>query len=195
MRLAANFLIFSLIHSFTASLTFKDLAKKIMGDAYRYYRFIYVFISVVSWILLMHIFAPEINGSLYIISGLPNYLLRFVQISSVLLVIKSLKAFDASDFVGIKSLLTKNPPSAEVSQLYTKGLYGLTRHPIYLFSITLIWANPIMTYYWLSLCILITTYCYIGSIFEERKLILQFGQQYVEYQKKVPRIIPFRIKG
>lgn len=193
LGLIVNFLIFSLIHSFTASLTFKDFAKKIMGDSYRYYRFIYVFISVVSWILLMHIFAPEINGTLYAVHGLPYYLLRLVQISGLFLVANSLNTFNVWDFLGIKSLMAAEPTDRQNESLYTKGLYSFTRHPIYLFSLLAIWTNPIMTYYWLWLCILITAYCYFGSIFEERKLVLQYGQQYVEYQKRVPRIIPLSI--
>lgn len=195
MRLAANFLIFSLIHSFTASLTFKDFAKKIMHGSYHYYRFIYVLISVISWVLLMHIFAPEIKGTLFAVHGLPYYLLRFVQIIGVVLVAKSLSAFGAWDFLGVKSLMTAEPAEVKKEPLYTEGLYGLTRHPIYLFSLLIIWANPIMTYYWLQLCVLVTAYCYIGSFFEERKLILQYGQQYVEYRKKVPRLIPLIIRG
>ena len=31
---------------------------------------------------------------------------------------------------------------------------------------------------------------WIGSIFEERKLVDQFGEAYVEYRRRTPRIIP-----
>jgi protein-S-isoprenylcysteine O-methyltransferase Ste14 len=38
---------------------------------------------------------------------------------------------------------------------------------------------------------IIIAYTIIGMHLEERKLIDQFGDQYKQYQKKVPMIIPF----
>jgi protein-S-isoprenylcysteine O-methyltransferase Ste14 len=47
-----------------------------------------------------------------------------------------------------------------------------------------------MTTSLLALNISLTIYIYIGSIFEERKLLAIHGQPYAEYQKSVPRLIP-----
>jgi len=38
--------------------------------------------------------------------------------------------------------------------------------------------------------IIITAYTLIGIRFEENKLVLEFGESYKEYQRKVPMIIP-----
>jgi protein-S-isoprenylcysteine O-methyltransferase Ste14 len=39
------------------------------------------------------------------------------------------------------------------------------------------------------ICIIV--YFYVGSFYEERKLVDKFGDEYLLYQKKVPRIFPF----
>jgi protein-S-isoprenylcysteine O-methyltransferase Ste14 len=39
--------------------------------------------------------------------------------------------------------------------------------------------------------IILTIYVIIGTILEEKKLILEFGEAYKQYQKKVPMLIPF----
>ena len=37
----------------------------------------------------------------------------------------------------------------------------------------------------------LTIYVIIGTFLEERKLILEFGDTYLKYQKEVPMLIPF----
>ena len=49
-----------------------------------------------------------------------------------------------------------------------------------------------MTVNLLTTYLLITLYFYIGSIYEERRLVVEFGQTYREYQQCVPRLIPWR---
>jgi methanethiol S-methyltransferase len=39
--------------------------------------------------------------------------------------------------------------------------------------------------------IVLTVYIFIGTILEEKKLVLEFGETYVQYQKEAPLIIPF----
>jgi protein-S-isoprenylcysteine O-methyltransferase Ste14 len=40
----------------------------------------------------------------------------------------------------------------------------------------------------------LTAYVIIGTMLEERKLVLEFGDSYVRYQKEVPMLIPFTKK-
>jgi protein-S-isoprenylcysteine O-methyltransferase Ste14 len=37
----------------------------------------------------------------------------------------------------------------------------------------------------------VTLYIYLGSIHEERRLVREFGRAYQEYQRQVPRLLPF----
>ena len=52
--------------------------------------------------------------------------------------------------------------------------------------------EPVMTVFKFLLSSWIVIYFYVGSIFEERRLIHEFGQSYKSYQQNVSRIIPFK---
>ncbi|MEI6143491.1 MAG: hypothetical protein WCP85_29715 [Mariniphaga sp.] len=44
--------------------------------------------------------------------------------------------------------------------------------------------------------LVLTVYIIIGTFLEEKKLVLEFGETYIQYQKEVPMIVPFtKIKG
>lgn len=70
--------------------------------------------------------------------------------------------------------------------------YRIVRHPIMLGFIIAFWAVPVMTVGHLVFAITTTLYILIAVKFlEERDLRRIHGEQYVEYQKQVPMLIPF----
>jgi protein-S-isoprenylcysteine O-methyltransferase Ste14 len=78
-------------------------------------------------------------------------------------------------------------------KLQTKGLHGRVRHPIYLFTFLAIWSVFLYKPY-LSILVVdcvITIYTLVAIRFEEQKLISLYGQEYEDYRKRVPMILPF----
>ena len=57
--------------------------------------------------------------------------------------------------------------------------------------ILMIWSYPDVTSDRLLFNVLWTVWIVIGSCFEEIDLIAEFGDAYLEYQKRVPMLIPF----
>src|SRR5690606_35775874 len=98
-----------------------------------------------------------------------------------------------AEFTGINSFLkTENTKLKESPALNTSGINAWVRHPIYtgiVFAMLgLLFLLPtIMT---LSAIIITCIYLEIGIRLEERKLIEEFGVQYIEYRKKVKKVIP-----
>ena len=43
--------------------------------------------------------------------------------------------------------------------------------------------------------IVLTIYVIIGTVLEEKKLVLEFGDAYRKYQQEVPMLVPFTKKG
>jgi protein-S-isoprenylcysteine O-methyltransferase Ste14 len=41
--------------------------------------------------------------------------------------------------------------------------------------------------------ICLTGYFIVGSIYEEKKLVELFGDEYVQYQKNTPRLVPLKL--
>jgi protein-S-isoprenylcysteine O-methyltransferase Ste14 len=64
------------------------------------------------------------------------------------------------------------------------------RHPLYTAGLVLIWLLPILTWNLLALNLGLTAYIFIGAYFEERKLLLEFGDSYAEYREHTPMLIP-----
>jgi protein-S-isoprenylcysteine O-methyltransferase Ste14 len=68
--------------------------------------------------------------------------------------------------------------------------YRVVRHPLYVGWMLLFWATPTMTVAHLLFAVLTTAYMLIAIPFEERDLIAQFGDKYVEYRRRVGALIP-----
>ena len=70
------------------------------------------------------------------------------------------------------------------------GLYRFVRHPLYTAGLVIIWLMPVMTCNLLALNIGLTLYVLIGAVYEERKLLKEFGQAYAAYRQRTPMLIP-----
>jgi len=80
--------------------------------------------------------------------------------------------------------------AAALHTMKTPFLYKWVRHPIQTGVFIAIWATPDMTYGHLLFAVGYTIYIYIGLHYEEQDLVDEFGEDYVEYRRKVGKIIP-----
>jgi len=69
--------------------------------------------------------------------------------------------------------------------------YKYVRHPLYFGMLLGMWATPRMTVTHLAFALAISVYVVIGTWFEERDLVKEFGSTYKAYQAKIPMLIPF----
>lgn len=67
-----------------------------------------------------------------------------------------------------------------------------SRHPMMLGLLVVIWATPDMSVSCLVFAVLLTVYLFVGIQFEERALVLEFGDKYREYKKEVGMFCTFR---
>lgn len=104
--------------------------------------------------------------------------------------IKSLGVFDPFGTRNIRRLVSKR--TRKTLPLTVKGPYLWVRHPLYFFSLVMIWANPHITYDRLLFNIMWTAWIIIGTMLEERDLVADFGDGYRDYQKKVPMLVPYK---
>ena len=106
---------------------------------------------------------------------------------------RSLGDFDA---LGVKPALQvfgkKKSPAP--NPFTVRGPYRWVRHPLYLFSLIIIWSCPIFTTDRLLHNVLWTIWIVIGATLEERDLVGCFGDAYRSYQKKVPMLLPKNLK-
>jgi protein-S-isoprenylcysteine O-methyltransferase Ste14 len=81
----------------------------------------------------------------------------------------------------------RQPPTM---RFMTPGFYRFVRHPIMLGFIVAFWAAPVMTVGHLYFAIGTTLYIIVALRFEERDLIDELGDAYVEYREEVRMIVP-----
>ncbi len=102
--------------------------------------------------------------------------------------IRSLKKFDA---FGIDALRAHVRGEHEtLVQLTVVGPYRFVRHPFYAFSIVALWATPQLSIDRLVLNALFTGWIWLGALLEERDLLEEFGEEYAQYRKAVPMLVP-----
>ncbi len=113
------------------------------------------------------------------------------QAFSALMLFVAFLQTDSLSFVGLRQLIDEEKTGA----LVTRGLYRVVRHPLYTFGLLFIWLSPSVSQNSLTVYIGATLYTLIGAYFEERKLLRDFGEAYVEYKRKTPMIVPGFVFG
>lgn len=102
-------------------------------------------------------------------------------------------ALRSVDLFGMRPILapvdTADPPRAPFT---VRGPYRFVRHPLYFFVLILIWSCPDVTTDRLLLNVLFTVWMVVGTILEERDLVLEFNDSYPDYQRQVPMLIPWK---
>jgi protein-S-isoprenylcysteine O-methyltransferase Ste14 len=180
----------SVLHSWLACFSTKNLVQRLAGEGMRrYYRLIFVMVAVLTLvpILAMVVFLPA--RVLWMIPAPWLYLTLTLQGLALLgLVITALQV-DTLAFIGLRQL--RHPEAEQHNELVTRGFYRWVRHPLYFFSLVLFWLFPYMTDLVLAFVIAGSLYFLIGTLPEEQKLLALYGEAYQQYQKDVPRIIPW----
>ncbi len=87
----------------------------------------------------------------------------------------------------------KSEHSEAGKSLVSEGPYAIVRNPMYLGISCIALGLILVMFQWWTLAVFSAFFAlrYINLIFkEERMLEINFGQQYIDYRKNVPRIIP-----
>lgn len=184
-------LLYFAMHSVLAADPVKAWFAARTGRNFRYYRLIYNGLALVLLLFLLRWMSGwEVHdlfaGNIWT-KGAALLLLLF----GAWLVAGSLWQYDLGEFSGIQQLQQENA-AAQHSSLNTSGFNAFVRHPLYLGTILLLVGNFLIFPKPSALLILLSVLVYLpfGIYFEEKKLRRQFGQAYLDYEKRVNCLIP-----
>lgn len=191
--LAVLWIVWCAIHSGMISVRATKYLKRRLGGQFRFYRLVFNLVAIVTLIPVI-LYSQSIQGPpVFRWEGFMIVFQVLLLTIGVLLFFAGAKHYDMLQFLGLHQIRTATSHSVltETGTLDTTGILGITRHPWYLATILFIWARGLDASVLIT-NIILTIYLVVGTILEERKLLIDFGEDYRRYQKKVSMLIPFK---
>lgn len=138
----------------------------------------------------------------FLVWGLDSFVFRFSTLlaSFVPVLVRLLLgvlSFAVGVYLGGKSLAVIFGRADGEPKFVKTGVYSLVRHPMYLGSLLVLLGFFFTTLSLLSLFVWVGLFAFYDwmATYEERDLIRILGEQYVTYQKQVPKWLPYGRRG
>lgn len=150
----------------------------------RAYRLVY---SLLSTVLLFYVLIlGAVQPTYFLIEENSNTKLAalILSIIGVFIIKRAFRNYSLRSFLGLKK--------EESGTLKTDGIQARMRHPLYTGTVLIVvsWFFFSPTMINLTTVISMLLYLPVGIWLEEKKLIQQFGDAYLEYRQKVPPLFP-----
>lgn len=182
---------FGLQHSGMARRAFKRRITRVIPEGLE--RSTYVLASSLAVLALCLLWQPVPVMLWRLTAPLAVGCLTVLAAAGLLLAGKASFAIDHFALFGLRQSGVVHGPGPQ--GFVTPGAYGRVRHPIYLGTLVLLWAVPVMTLGHLAFSAGLTAYTVIGARLEERDLLVTFGDTYRRYRDTVPMLIPRLRRG
>lgn len=185
--LIISIVLWGLFHSMLAWTGIKDWFRRAFGDGFmKVYRLLYNVFAVISILPVLYLMAVLPDQPLYQVPEPFDTIMRILQgISFILLLVAGLQT-DLLSLIGLRQVLEEE----KSGKLVVTGLYRFVRHPLYTFSLLVLWFSPGISLNTFVCYLGLTLYILVGIYFEERKLLREFGQDYAAYRAVTPMLIP-----
>ncbi len=181
--------LFALQHSGMARKGFKSWITKFIPKSAE--RSTYVLLSNAVLILMFHFWEP-MGGMIWSVDSVvaKTSLITIFMFGWALILI-STYLINHFHLFGLQQVWTQlRNKTIPPAKFVTPSLYKAVRHPLYVGWIIVVWAAPTMTVAHLVFSLICTAYILIAIRFEESDLVDELGDEYKNYQKDVPMIIP-----
>lgn len=195
-RLVAAWGAFAVFHSLTVSEWYEDRARALMGErAFAgWHRLAFTGYSAAAFLVLILYLRSVPDAPLYRIEGWPRILCYAAQAGGLAFLLWT--PWDLKEFVGLRqwerSGRGESSGDGANDRLFTEKAYAVVRHPLYLGISVVLAFRPAQTRNTFVSTVMIILYFYVGTFFEEARLVRRFGDAYRAYRKKVPRFFPLR---
>jgi protein-S-isoprenylcysteine O-methyltransferase Ste14 len=191
--LAVLWITFCAMHSALISITFTNILKQKTGNVDRFHRLFYNIFSIATLIPVIFYTASIKQQPFFVWNGYLLPIKYALMAVGIIFFIMGAQRYSFSQFAGIRQIskgINHNLIN-KTGKLSSRGILGAVRHPFYAGLFPLIWARDLDISFFI-VNIILSVYLIIGTFLEERKLLLEFGDAYRDYQQKVSMLFPFK---
>lgn len=184
--LAFFWLVYFSLHSLLARSWVKQWVRHHLPALYKHYRLLYNLLAIGGLVLIFYYSLRISSARWFGPSGEVRFAALVLASWGVIIIRLCFKEYSIREF-----LLGRGAKKAE--KLKTTGLLGYVRHPMYAGTLLLLagfWLY-VPTTANLVTVVVAGLYILVGIRLEERSLIREYGNDYLEYKKRVPMLIPF----
>lgn len=179
------FLIYCIGYYTLHSLMASNMMKSIIKLYPQKYRLLFNFIAIITILPGIPLFKSMERGTYSmpaIVLVIMGVILALIGLGIILV---ALLNYDLKEFTGLGKV-------KQNEELRINGLNKYVRHPLYTGTFLLVWGLYLgkMEGNFLIIALVTSVYIYLGTMLEERKLIAEFGEDYLAYKKQVPMFFP-----
>ncbi|HYJ65635.1 MAG TPA: isoprenylcysteine carboxylmethyltransferase family protein [Parafilimonas sp.] len=178
---------FSVLHSLFANEKWKKKVQIVLKKNYKFYRIVYSFFALITLAIVVTYNFSMQSFPLWNVNIIEQVIAVACMLScgTIMLLFTRKFFFDLSG----ADVFQKKQLSRE---LIKTDLYKYVRHPLYSATLGFVWSiflySPLFSN--LISCICITAYTIAGIYLEEKKLVYEFGDNYISYRSQTPMLIP-----
>ncbi|MFZ1162932.1 methanethiol S-methyltransferase [Mycobacterium sp.] len=186
---AALLALFAVQHSVMARQGFKRWWTRVVPPSAE--RSTYVLASNVCLIVLIAAWHP-ITDDIWLVSAQPwRTVLIVTGLAGWAIALLSTLLIDHFDLFGLRQVFARlRGRRLAEHQFTTPFFYRVVRHPLYVGFLIAFWTTPRMTLGHLLFAVATTGYIVLAVRFEERDLTRVFGEEYRDYRRRVPMLVP-----
>ena len=183
------------MHSMLISPSMTGYIKKRLPGSERWYRLFYNSFSLITLVLPVYCMTAIDSSQIFRWEGgmqIPRFGLLLL---ALVLFREGSKKYDIGFFLGIKQLQSgqSNTLLNGDGLFLPTGVFGIIRHPWYTGSLLLVWsALSVYTTATTITAAILSVYLVIGTLLEERKILAEYGESYIFYQKHVSMLFPWK---
>ncbi len=183
------------VHSLLISIPVTSWLRKVLGSRYRFWRLFFNIFSIVTLVpvVLYSRSARSHSETLFAWSGYWR-ILRYCLVGlGVALVVGGARHYSLLQFLGIQQIRKESARSAMTGSgdFDDTGVLGWVRHPWYVAVFIFLWASD-LDLATITVNLVLSAYLIVGTLLEERKLVIEFGEEYRRYKDRVSMFIPLK---
>jgi len=183
------------VHSALISIPVTNWFRKVLAGGYRFYRLSFNIFSLITLVpLVMYSQSAPFHSEPLFAWGGYWEIVRYSLVGlGVLLFVAGACHYSMLQFLGVNQIRKASVGGAIAAggDLDDSGVLGLVRHPWYVAVFLLIWAGD-QNAAAITVNLVLSAYLIVGTLLEERKLVIEFGEKYRSYQDRVSMFVPLK---